>query len=145
MGFGLTIGYQWLMQSGLGLDAYLGPMFRGITKEFTMEGRSPSEAEASSASAPNNGTGWGGAGALQQQYGALVHWRPAHQHGVLGLENPQCLFSVLAVVEAMLLVGGHPHGNQAVHHGKQGVTQAKRPHRHRHKGGDVLAKRLELP
>ena len=44
-GFGLTIGYQWLMQSGLGLDAYLGPMFRGITKEFAMEGRSASEAE----------------------------------------------------------------------------------------------------
>ncbi|MGB2228656.1 MAG: hypothetical protein ACPHZB_03955, partial [Flavobacteriales bacterium] len=29
-GFGLTVGYQWLTESGLGIDAYMGPMFRGI-------------------------------------------------------------------------------------------------------------------
>ena len=43
-GFGLTIGYQWLTESGLGLDAYMGPMFRGITRTYLMEGYSPEEA-----------------------------------------------------------------------------------------------------
>ena len=43
-GFGLTIGYQWLTESGLGLDAYMGPMFRGITRTYLMEGYSAEEA-----------------------------------------------------------------------------------------------------
>ena len=43
-GFGLTIGYQWLTKSGLGLDAYMGPMFRGITRTYLMEGHSAEEA-----------------------------------------------------------------------------------------------------
>ena len=43
-GFGLTVGYQWLTDSGLGLDAFVGPMFRGMTRTYLMEGYSPSEA-----------------------------------------------------------------------------------------------------
>ena len=43
-GFGLTIGYQWLTESGLGLDAYMGPVFRGITRTYLMEGYSAEEA-----------------------------------------------------------------------------------------------------
>ena len=43
-GFGLTVGYQWLTDSGLGLDAFVGPMFRGVTRTYLMEGYSPTEA-----------------------------------------------------------------------------------------------------
>ena len=33
-----AVGYQWLTESGLGIDAYMGPMFRGINRTFVMDG-----------------------------------------------------------------------------------------------------------
>ena len=44
-GFGLTVGYQWLTESGLGIDAYMGPMFRGITRTYSMDGFTDAEAK----------------------------------------------------------------------------------------------------
>ena len=44
-GFGLTVGYQWLTESGLGVDAYFGPMFRGMTRTFSMDGYTDAEAK----------------------------------------------------------------------------------------------------
>ena len=35
-GFGVTLGYQMLAANGLGVDAYIGPMFRGITRTYDM-------------------------------------------------------------------------------------------------------------
>ena len=44
-GFGVTLGYQMLAANGLGVDAYIGPMFRGITRTYDMPGQSAADAE----------------------------------------------------------------------------------------------------
>ena len=43
-GFGLTVGYQWLTESGLGIDAFMGPMFRGMNRTYVMDGLTNDEA-----------------------------------------------------------------------------------------------------
>lgn len=44
-GFGMLLGYQMLAANGLGVDAYIGPMFRGITRTYDMEGQTSADAE----------------------------------------------------------------------------------------------------
>ena len=52
---------------------------------------------------------------------------------------------MLAVVQpAFFLLRRDPHGNEAVHHGKQPVAQREGTHSDSGQGSHVLAKRLEL-
>ena len=85
-GFGLTIGYQWLTESGLGLDAYMGPMFRGITRTHhgrILSGGSARHRAPADPAALLDGRRTGRA--LQRQHRPLVLGGAARELGFLSL------------------------------------------------------------
>ena len=45
-GLGFTLGFQYVTENGLGVDGFLGPMFRGVHQTYLMEGYSPTEARS---------------------------------------------------------------------------------------------------
>ena len=46
LGVGVELGYHWLSKNGLSLDAYAGPMFRSMSREYVFEVVPMTEADA---------------------------------------------------------------------------------------------------
>ena len=46
LGVGVELGYHWLSKNGLSLDAYAGPMFRSMSREYVFEAVPMTEADA---------------------------------------------------------------------------------------------------